>query len=339
MVLGMHWEDRFRALAHEQEGLVAKIHLPAIGCTTDHWWQARRNGRWTPWSPRVLSLAGAPESDAQRVLAAVLDASPGGMLHGRSALAWFGLRGFDLRTIHVARPRWLSGVPVELGCLHLLRDLRPHDVIVFRGIPTVSPLRAIWSEAARYSPEPLVEVGLRKIGRLLDDAHKLGLATWAALHEMVADISEQGRSGARIMRALAEKRPPGSSPTESRNEDRLEEVLSGASAPPLRRQPVLGGYEPIGRCDFRDDELPLAVEVNSIIHHSTPSDRTADQRRYQRLNDAGFTVAVVWEDDLWRNPRAVVETIGEARRLAAAGKREVLHTPSCPWPAPTVLVA
>lgn len=334
----MHWEERFRTLAEEQEGLIARIHLPSIGCATDHWWQARRNGRWRTWSPRVLSLTGAPATDAQRALAAVLDASPGGMLHGPSTLAWFGLRGYDLATIHVARHRWLTGCPPELGRLHLLRDFRAHDVVVIRGVPTETPLRAIWSEAARYSSKPRYELGLLKVGRLLDDAHKAGLVTWAALHEMVSEISERGRSGARIMKALAADRAPGSSPTESRNEDRLEEILGHAGVRDLRRQPVLGGHEPIGRCDFRDDRLPLAVEVNSLVHHSTPSDRAADTQRYRRLTDAGFTVVVVWEDDLWRRPHAVVEAITEGRFLARAGKREVLHTPSCPWPPNPVLV-
>ena len=90
--------------------------------------------------------------------------------------------------------------------------------------------------------------------------------------------------------------------------------------------------EPIGRCDFGDDELPLVLEVNSLMFHTTPSDRAADKLRYRRLNDAGFTVAVIWEDDLWSRPSAVVVTVADARRLAAAGRAVVILTSSCPWP-------
>jgi hypothetical protein len=84
----MHWEQRLREHAERHEGLVAKFHLSDFDCTWDHWVRARRNGRWEALSERVLRLRGSPSSDAQRVLAAVLDASPGGMLHGESALAW-----------------------------------------------------------------------------------------------------------------------------------------------------------------------------------------------------------------------------------------------------------
>jgi hypothetical protein len=33
-------------LAATQHGLVGRAHLARIGLTTDHWWRARRNGRW-----------------------------------------------------------------------------------------------------------------------------------------------------------------------------------------------------------------------------------------------------------------------------------------------------
>ncbi|HEY3141405.1 MAG TPA: hypothetical protein VGJ86_09755 [Acidimicrobiales bacterium] len=205
-------------------------------------------------------------------------------------------------------------------------------------MPTESALRAIWVEAARYAAPPLADIGAERIGRLLDNAHRQGLVTWAALTEMVEDIRERGRSGTVLMRALADARPPGSSPTESRNEDQLEKVLANVGDPPLRRQVVLGGLEPIGRVDFRDPEVPLAVEVNSLAFHTTPSDRAADLVRYQRLRDAGFTVAVIWEDDLWSSPRAVIATVRQSRERARQGDRVVVHSPSCPWPEePTLL--
>jgi len=334
----MHWEARFREHAAQQHGLVAKFHLPGMDCTAVHWTRALDNGRWDALSPRVIRLSGTPESDEQRALAAVLDASPGAVLHGRTTLAWFGVRGYDLAQIHVARPRGLSGLTTALGKLHRLRDVRAHDVVVVRGVPTETPLRAIWSEAARFSRPELFEAGMQRIGRLLDTAHVSRLVTWAALHEAVHEIAERGRRGTTLMRALAAERQPGSSPTESRNEARLEHVLSQARVVPLRRQAVIGGHEPIGRVDFRDDALPLAVEVNSVTFHSSPSDRANDEMRYLRLNDAGFTVAVVWEDDLWSRPSAVVELVVRARRSAQQGERVVMHSPSCPWPPPTAVL-
>lgn len=330
----MHWEDRFRFQSQSQEGFVARFQLPAMGCTIDHWWQARRNGRWDVFSGRLTGLRGMPDSDRRRVMAGMLDTSPGSILHWRSTLAWFELGDFNLRKVMVARPRGLSEAPSDLAEVHRLRDLRAHDVIVARGVVTETPLRAIWCEAALYAAPHLLDIGALKIGRLLDDANKRKLVTWGGLHELVDDIQQRGRAGTVLMRALAEARPPGSSPTESRNEDQLEKILANAGVETLVRQPLLGGHEPIGRCDHRDRRLPLAVEVNSELHHTTPSDVFADILRYQRLNDADFTVGVVWEEDLWRHPRHALRTVALARRLAAASERVVLHSPGCPWPDP-----
>lgn len=134
------------------------------------------------------------------------------------------------------------------------------------------------------------------------------------------------------MRAVADARPVGSSPTESRNEDRLEQVVHGHNLPTLVRQVRVGGERPIGRCDFRASELPLVVEVNSFTFHGTPSDQAADERRYAALIGAGFTVAVVWETDLWSHPGNTVDTVRTAQRLAVRGETTVVHSASCPWP-------
>jgi very-short-patch-repair endonuclease len=328
------WERGFVAVAARHEGLIARFHLPEIGVDAHHWQRALASGRWDELSRRVLRSASSPASDGQRVLAAVLDASPGAVLHGPSALAWMKLQGFDLARVQVARQRGATGRAAHLAVVHRLRSLRAHDVIVFQGIPTETALRAIWTEAAQYASPRRRELGVERIGHLLDAAHREGLVTWAGLHEMVEDIRQRGRSGTVIMRELAGPREPGSSPTESRNETRFTEILEQRNIRAFLRQRHLGGHEPIGRCDFRDDVLPLALEVNSLKYHTTPTDRAADERRYQALNDAGFSVAVIWDYDLWARPVAVVATVHDARRRAKAGERSVTHSPACPWPNP-----
>lgn len=331
------WERVLLEIASTNDGLVANFHL------ADHFdpreqvrSKAVRTQRWEPVTHRLLRSKSAPETTAQRVRAAALDAGPGTILYGPTTLAWAKLDGYYLARLHVARVRGVSGVASELATMHHLRALRAHHVVVLDGMVSQSVLRAIWSEAARYASPQRVEIGLLRIGNLLDQAHKKRLVTWAALHEMVDDISQRGRAGTRIMRELAATRLPGTSPTESRNEQRFEEILEESGTRPFRRQLHVGGQEPIGRSDFGDDLVPLVTEINSLLHHTTPSDQASDERRYRLLMDAGFTVLVIWEDDLWRHPRAVLELIARARRLAAQGRRVVLHSPSCPWPFPRV---
>ena len=330
----MHWESLLHGVAGTHAGLVAKFHLRPLGLDSRHWWRAIRSGRWAPVGDRVLAAAGSAESEARRVLAAVLDGSPGAVLHHRSALAWLGVHGYTLARIQVARPRGLTSALTPLAEVHRVRDLRPHDVTVVRGVATETALRAIWGEAARYAPDRWREVGLDRIGNLLDQAHRLGLVTWAGLHESVDELRQRGRAGTTIMRELAGERPAGSSPTESRLETRFEKVLRDFGRDPLRRQQVVGGHEPIGRCDFADEWHPLVVEVNSLTFHTTPTDRARDERRHQALIEAGFTVCVIWEDDLWSRPSAVARLVTEARRRAARRDAVVLHSPGCPWPPP-----
>ncbi len=330
----MHWEARFHYVSTTHEGLVARFHLPEIGLDSRHWWRAIRTGRWVPTGDRVIRSAASPPTETQRVLAAVLDASPGAVLHAASALAWLGMTGFDLAGILVARPRGITSATTPLARVHRVRNLRPHDVVVVNGVATETALRAIWAEAAHYAGPVRHEIGIKRIGSLLDQAHRRRLLSWSGLHESVEDLRERGRSGTTIMRELATERSPGSSPTESGLETRFEEVLRQAGADLLRRQRPVGGHEPIGRCDFADHDLPLVLEVNSLTFHTTPTDRAADERRYQALLDAGFTVCVIWEQDLWARPRAVVDTLNEARRRSRSGQRVVIHSPGCPWPPP-----
>lgn len=254
------------------------------------------------------------------------------MLHGRSALAWFELGSHNLAKLLVARPRDLTSTPTTLSELRQLRAVLPHHVVVVRGVPVERPLRAIWVEAARYASEPLFEIGLRNIGQLLDEAQRKHLVTWTELHQMIDEIHKQGRGGTVLMRTLAQERQPGTISTDSRLEDRFEEILRQKSVPMPRRQVPLGGVHHIGRIDFSYEDVPLAIEVNSETFHTTPTDVAADTARYRALNDAAFTVAVVWERDLWRRPAAVVETIENARRHASNGVAATIHSPGCPWP-------
>ena len=331
----MHWEARFRDLAVRQAGAVGIDQLGDVGCEGDHWRQAKRSGRWTPMSRRVLRLAGVAVDDELRAHAAVLDAGGGATLHGPSTLAWFGLRGFDLSTVHVVRRRGTTSQPCELASVHRVRALCDADVLQVRGLWTVRPLRAIWSEATRYSGERSFERGVARIGRILDEANRRGLVTWEELHSSLDRLARRGRAGTRIMRALAddERRQPGASATESRNEDRFEEILSEAGVAPMRRQIVVGGARPIGRSDHRDPRLPLVAEVNSLTFHSTPSDQDADEERYADMVEAGFTVVVVWESALWSHTASVLAAVAEGRRRARHGRATVVHTVGCPWPA------
>lgn len=328
----MHWEDAFRRIAERQDGVVGIDQLPELCSTGEHWRRAKANRRWVPLSRRVLRLAGHPTTDALRARAALLDAGGAAVLHAESGLAWCGIRGFDLSRIHVVRRRGTTSTPCELAVVHRLRDLDSTDLVQVRGLPVVSPVRAAWSIASALPPTWPLEWRERRIGRILDEAHKMGLVRWEHLQATVDRLAGRGRAASDVMRAVAAKRPAGSSVTESRNEDRLEEILDEAGTPVLERQVEVGGTGPIGRVDHRDPDLPMVVETNSLLFHSTPSDQDHDEQRYAALNGSGFTVVVVWEGALWSDTGSVVAAVAEGRRRARRKQPAVIHTTGCPWP-------
>jgi hypothetical protein len=328
----VHWESVLRQFAATQHNHVARHQRRAIGISSKQWSRARENGRWVVVSDHVIRLGGAPPTEVGRALAGVLDAGPGTVLFAGSTLALFGLRGFNLADVHVARARELPRGRRPIACVHIVRDLRACDITTYQDVATVTPLRAIWAFADSFAAPRDFERGVKRVGRILDDAHGLGVVTWPALHRSVDELGRRGRGGTRIMRELTSLRPIGSSPTESTNEDRFEEIMKNAGRTGLLRQVWTGGDEPIGRVDYRDQALPLVVEVNSLRFHTTPSDQAADEERYARHNAAGFMVGVVWDIDIWSHRHDAINTVDVARKLARAGECSVIHSPSCPWP-------
>jgi very-short-patch-repair endonuclease len=327
----MHWEARLRRLAARQEGTIGIHQMAALGGDHRWWTNARRNHRWDSLSDNVLRLDGWPATGEQRAFAGVLDAGPSAFLFGESALAWFGVRNRRLEPVAVGRRRGTSNRPGRLASVHRLRDVGPGDIVVVRGLPVLAPLRAVWAEAARLAQLPL-EWSVPRVARALDDLHRARLVRWEELHQSLTNLGRRGRAGTTIMRILAADRRPGASATESRLEDRFESVIEEGGGVPMKPQTVVGGDRPVGRTDFRAEDLPMVAEVNSVTFHTTPSDRDADRRRYGELLAAGFSVAVIWEHDLWSNTADVVRVVEEARAAARAGRPRVVHSASCPWP-------
>ena len=89
-----------------------------------------------------------------------------------------------------------------------------------------------------------------------------------------------------------------------------------------------GGDRWIGRVDFRDERLPLIVEVQSETYHSALTDKHDDERRLSSLRAAGFEIVEVTDTQVWNHPGDVLEAVRGARRRLVGGG-------SAPSPAPT----
>lgn len=296
------------ALFEAQHGLATTGQLAESGIDHRMVTWIVKTGRLARLSPRVVRLVGAPATEAQRVMAAVLDAGPGSALSHTSALAWWKVPGFTLRDLHVtqAKVRQRRLAHAAHGV-----DLPAAHVRVLDGVPVVAPARALFDLAG------MSRVPRQRVERAVDSAWSLRLVSGCTLQAMLHQLVGQRRAGLATMREILEARGPDYIPPASGLEGRVVEILRGYSKASLRRQVDTGDDEGwIGRIDFADPELPFRLEVQSDRFHASHLDRQADAQRLSRLEAAGFVVVTVTETDVWHYPDRVVELVREGRYQA-----------------------
>ncbi len=78
-----------------------------------------------------------------------------------------------------------------------------------------------------------------------------------------------------VLRELLDERGDDYVPPASNLERRFDTLLHRAGEPAMRRQVDSGGDRWVGRVDFRDEQRPLIVEVQSATYHSALVDQAA----------------------------------------------------------------
>lgn len=293
-------------LAERQHGLVLVNAARAAGATREALRHAVRRGDAEQVTPRVLRLPGTPRTGNQRILAAVLDASPGAFACGQTAARMWGIRGYAMLPVHVTRARGVTGRRTRLAVLHEVKCLLPRHVTVLDAIPIVRPERlALELCASEYA---------MRSARAIDDMWRRRLLSGRSLRHLVVDASVQGRPGLQVLRALLDERGDDYVPTASNLESRFAAILARSGLPEMRRQVDSGADLWVGRVDFRDPRLPLIVEIQSERYHTALTDTRADEVRSAALRDAGFEVIEITEHQVWHRPDEVVRLIEDARR-------------------------
>jgi very-short-patch-repair endonuclease len=302
----MRFDDAVLALAAEQHALVATWQLRASGLTTHDIDDLRSSWHWDVRSSRVLARSGAPATEDQRLMAAVLDASPGAAISGSTAAAMWGVAGFRTDPVHVVRHKGISRRPSTLATVHEVVDLHPAHLKVVRGITVVSPARVVCELTAMHPG---------RAERALDHLWANRLLDGRTFRRTVEELAGRGRRGSPLMRELDEARGPAYVPPASGLEHRFQEITPQT----WRRQVDLGDDEWCGRVDYLHPVLPLVAEIQSERYHAALVDRAADARRRARLEAAGLEVVEVWDTDVFHRPQHVRDVIATAeRRLRGA---------------------
>jgi very-short-patch-repair endonuclease len=296
----MRLDDEINRLAAGQYGLLATWQLRALGATSTEITRVRRSAAWADLGGRVFSRAGAPESERQTIMAGVLDASPGAAV-ARTTAAWlWGAPGWSAKPVEVVRPKGVSRRRSQLAVVHEVVDLHPSQIKVLDGIPVVSPSRVVCELAGSHP---------HRAERVLDRFWSERLLDGRTFRRTVEQLKDRGRRGSTLFRELDAARGPGYVPPASSLERRFMEICHW----PMRRQVDSGGDEWCGRVDFRDQVLPLIVEIQSERYHTALVDKATDAARRAKLEAAGFIVVEVWDTDVWHRPQLVNERVAAER--------------------------
>jgi hypothetical protein len=264
-----------------------------------------RRGSIEAWSARVLRVAGTEPTEYQRVAAATLDVAGGAVASFLTAAWLWRFPGFWLTGIEVTALR-LQHRTSTLASVHRPVRLFDHHVTVRHGIPVTSVARTIWDLASVIHP--------KRLERLIDSVCAASLEILPQLHRMLRELGGRGVPGTVLMRELLQERPVGIKTAPSGNQARFEEVMANAGITGLRREVDIGGSSWIGRVDYRDDITGGIIEIDSALHHTSPTDVAADDARDAAAIAAGFPpVLRIVAEELWPRPEIAVRAVRQHR--------------------------
>jgi very-short-patch-repair endonuclease len=235
--------------------------------------------------------------------------------------AW--LHGLDVKPcdpIEVTLPdplgtRRLSGAAVRRSLLN------PAEIVTRRGLPATSALRTVIDLAGR---EPLTE-GVVAADLFLHARR----VTHAQLQAYVAD-HPRTRGVARVRRVAELAEPK----TESAMETRLRMlfILSGLPRPEVQVPIRDGSGRLLGRADLLYREARLAIEYDGVNHKER---LLADNRRQNRILEAGYRLLRFAAADVYRTPeatvaqvRAALDRLTDQRTSVSFGANSVMNVSS-----------
>jgi very-short-patch-repair endonuclease len=296
-------------VAKRQLGLVTLKQANAAGISAPTISRLVRSGEWVRLFPGVYALPGSTPSWRRDLKAATLWAGPKMAVSHRSAARLLGIGNFAGGLIELSGPRNLRSRDPRVVC-HVVRDLRPDDVIFIDGIPvtnatiTLIQLASVVDEA--MEEDALVEA----VSRRLTTLSRLRFELRRPWH---------GKSGIATLRRIVDE-AQAYGLAETIFENRLLRALKqGGIDPPARQFKVWDGKKILARIDVAYPKEMLAIEADSFRFHSNRSSWSRDRVKHNALTIRGWMIIRVTWDDLRTRPAEVAKEIGRA--LAMQRKR------------------
>ena len=308
----MKLDHAIRTLAASQHGLISRQQLRATGAIRDDLRQRIGAGNLQRISPRVFRIGGSPDTPAQRALAAVLDLGEESALSHSSAAAWWQFPGFLLDPRHTTRLRQGRVRASHISTVHQPLLLTSEQLTTLHAVPVTTPARTIFDLAAREHP--------KRVERALDFALSHRLTNHAELHHLLRVLACRGRSGITTMRQLLAERPADERQPDSNLERRFRRIAAEAGYRDLQAQYDIAdetGW--LARVDFYYAPLRIVIEIDSVLHHSSLTDRRHDDATTARLTAAGYTVRRFTEVEVFFEFDRVIAVLRSAFSLSTVG--------------------
>ena len=291
-------DSRIARIAGNQRGRISRAQIIQAGISDGALRRrVRRGGLFCV--VRSVFAVGHPEPvELGDETAALLAAGDGAVLTGLSAACLWGLLSTyvpPVRPVHVLAPTQRR-IPCEWIRVHRSKVLTPADVRTHRGLPTVSPARALLDLAEQAPP--------RSVELACDRGLVAGLLTG---HELSAVARRAPRRhGSVVLRQLIEAGP--TTVTRSEAEERVLDLVRSAGLPAPRVNARLHGFE----VDFFWPAVGLVLEVDGFRFHASRRAFEHDRRKDATLQAAGVrTMRVTWRQ-VDAEPYAVVARLAMA---------------------------
>jgi very-short-patch-repair endonuclease len=297
-------DERTRALAARQHGVVARWELLCLGLSRDMVGRRVRSGALRRLHPGVYAVGHACLTLNGRRMAAVLAAGPDAVLSHRDAAALHALRPSSGTRWDVTTSGTVRRVP---GIVVRRTDAwRPHDVTIVDGIPATSVARTLY-DLAGVVGEQALDSAFAQADLLRLDLGDLD----------VVATTLRGRTGpgpARLARARTRFDAVGAILTRSEGEELLRALLADFGLPPAVTNRHVGGDE----VDVVWPEAMVGIELDSWKHHQGKVRFVRDRAKLRRLTLAGWTILPYTAFELRADPGLVAsETLALLKARAS----------------------
>jgi very-short-patch-repair endonuclease len=289
-----HQSRSVRAIAGEQEGIVARGQLLAAGMSDSALARALRSGRLhrvhvgvyaTVW-PELLTEEG-------HLVAALLAAGEGAILsHGTAAWRWRIIPA-PPAVIQLAVP--YARTALAGATLHERRRLRPEDVTRNGRFPTTTVPRTLLDLAARYERRALL--------RALAEAEFHYDLRPADMERAL----RRGHPGSANLRAALEAHVPGHGRTKSQLERRFRLLLIRHGIELPQRNAAVGPWT----VDCLWPDARVVVELDGG-QHDRPHQADVDRERDLWLRAHGYTVRRYGDRQIAERPDDVIADLLDA---------------------------